>query len=74
MVRRNFPSPGGDPARQPGPPPNRGGFRGAPPPQPPALVSVECSVCHRKRNVSPADLPANREQYVCLRCAESAKK
>ena len=37
----------------------------------PALESVVCSVCHRKRNVASASLPADRETYVCLTCQEA---
>jgi hypothetical protein len=36
-----------------------------------ALESVECSVCHRRRNVPVDGLPANRSDYVCLRCQEA---
>ena len=37
----------------------------------PALESVECSVCHRRRNVPADSLPADRGDYVCLRCQEA---
>ena len=54
--------------------PDYTGFRGADTvtaKQAPALESAECSVCHRRRNV-PADcLPADRSDYVCLRCQEA---
>ena len=39
---------------------------------PPALESVVCSVCHRKRNVASAKLPADRASYVCLSCQEAS--
>ena len=53
------------------------GFRGAetaavlpPPAEPaPALESVTCSVCQRKRNVPANAVPVNRAEYVCLSCA-----
>ena len=48
------------------------GFRGvrteATPP--PALESVECSVCGRRRNVPTESLPSDRSTYMCLRCRE----
>jgi hypothetical protein len=56
--------------------PDYRGFRGAttevaaPPPPPPALESVTCSVCQRRRNVPVDTLPANRAEYVCLRCRD----
>ncbi len=37
----------------------------------PTLNSVECSVCHRRRNVPADSLPADRGDYVCLRCQEA---
>ena len=37
----------------------------------PALESVECSVCGRRRNVPVDTLPADRSVYVCLRCQEN---
>lgn len=54
--------------------PDYTGFRGpravtATPPL--ALESVVCSVCHRKRNVASAKLPADRASYVCLSCQET---
>ena len=52
------------------------GFRGADtvvatPPPPPVLESVTCSVCQRRRNVPIDTLPADRAEYVCLRCQEN---
>ena len=50
------------------------GFRGtdtATAKPPPALESVVCSVCHRKRNVASDTLPAYRSSYVFLGCEES---
>ena len=50
------------------------GFRGAntavaaPPPPTPALETVTCSVCQRRRNVPADTLPEDRAEYVCLRC------
>ena len=49
------------------------GFRGAntAPARPaPTMETVVCSVCNRKRNVDSHSLPANRSEYVCLRCQE----
>ena len=49
------------------------GFRGAnTAPARPTLVmeSVTCSVCNRKRNVDINTLPADRNEFVCLRCQE----
>ena len=37
----------------------------------PALESVACSVCGRRRNVPADSLPADRGDYVCLRCQEA---
>jgi len=37
----------------------------------PALESVECSTCHRRRNVPADSLPDDRSAYVCLSCQES---
>ena len=37
----------------------------------PALESVECSMCHRRRNVPADTLPDDRSAYVCLSCQES---
>ncbi len=34
----------------------------------PALESVVCSVCQRKRNVAAADIPEDRSSFVCLNC------
>ena len=54
--------------------PNYAGFRGAntvTAKAAPALESVECSVCHRRRNVPADSLPADRSEYVCLRCQEA---
>lgn len=53
--------------------PNYVGFRGgettaAPPP--PAMESVVCSQCHRKRNVASATLPEDRSSFVCMSCQE----
>ena len=51
------------------------GFRGAEtaPSRPtPVMESVTCSVCNRKRNVDTNTLPADRNQYVCLRCQEES--
>ena len=53
--------------------PNYVGFRGAntAPARPaPSLETMVCSVCNRKRNVDSHSLPADRSEYVCLRCAE----
>ncbi|MYC29016.1 MAG: hypothetical protein F4X65_02865 [Chloroflexi bacterium] len=55
--------------------PDYTGFRGADtvvaaPPPPPVLESVVCSVCQRRRNVPVETLPADRAEYVCLRCQE----
>ncbi len=36
----------------------------------PVMESVTCSVCNRKRNVDSSTLPADRNDYVCLRCQE----
>ena len=52
------------------------GFRGADtvvetPPPPPILESIVCSVCQRRRNVPADTLPANRAEYVCLRCQDT---
>jgi hypothetical protein len=47
------------------------GFRGmnsAPTKAPPAMESVVCSGCGRKRNVPADTLPADRSSYLCLRC------
>ena len=51
------------------------GFRGATtvvaaPAPAPALESVACSVCQRRRNVPVDSLPADRAEYVCLRCQD----
>lgn len=52
------------------------GFRGSetvvasPDPPPPALESVTCSVCQRRRNVPVDTLPVDRAVYVCLRCQD----
>ena len=51
------------------------GFRGADtvvatPPPTPVLESVVCSVCNRRRNVAADTLPADRADFVCLRCQE----
>ncbi len=54
--------------------PDYAGFRGAntvTAREAPALESVECSVCHRRRNVPADSLPADRNDYVCLRCQEA---
>ena len=50
------------------------GFRGAntvTERTPPALETVVCSVCQRKRNVESDSLPDDRSSYVCLNCQES---
>lgn len=52
------------------------GFRGADtvvatPAPPPVLESVVCSVCNRRRNVDADTLPADRADFVCLRCQEA---
>ena len=47
------------------------GFRGvdtAPAKPPPALETVDCSVCGRKRNVAIDALPPDRSSYICLSC------
>ena len=51
------------------------GFRGAdtivatlPPAS--ALESIVCSVCQRRRNIPVDTLPADRAEFVCLRCQE----
>jgi hypothetical protein len=49
------------------------GFRGmnsAPTEAPPAMESVVCSGCGRKRNVPADTLPMDRSRYLCLRCQE----
>ena len=51
--------------------PNYVGFRGedtAPARPVPNMETVVCSVCNRKRNVDIHSLPADRSDYVCLRC------
>ena len=53
--------------------PNYVGFRGASTeaaPPPPALESVVCSRCHRKRNVDSGTLPEDRSSFVCISCQE----
>ena len=35
-----------------------------------SLETVICSVCNRKLNVDGHSLPADRSEYVCLRCQE----
>lgn len=53
--------------------PDYGGFRGVtstPTKAPPAMESVVCSGCGRKRNVAVDTLPADRSSYLCLRCQE----
>ena len=53
--------------------PNYMGFRGAntdAAPPPPALESVVCSQCHRKRNVASDTLPEDRSSFVCMSCQE----
>lgn len=47
------------------------GFRGAETvtiKAPSATESVVCSRCSRRRNAPVPSLPADRSQYVCLRC------
>ena len=39
---------------------------------PPTTESVVCSACGRRRNASVDTLPADRSQYVCLRCQGEA--
>ena len=34
----------------------------------PALESVLCSVCGRKRNVASDTIPENRDDFVCMSC------
>ena len=34
----------------------------------PALETVVCGVCRRKRNVASHSLPPDRSSYVCLSC------
>ncbi len=56
--------------------PNYTGFRGAEAavaPPPPALESVECSRCHRKRNVASDTIPQDRSSFVCISCQEPAE-
>ena len=51
------------------------GFRGAETvtvKAPPATESVVCSRCNRRRNAPVPSLPADRSQYVCLRCQSEA--
>ena len=50
------------------------GFRGADTvteKAPPAMESVACSVCQRKRNVAADTLPTDRSSYVCLGCQDT---
>ncbi|MEK7814508.1 MAG: hypothetical protein AAB291_01175 [Chloroflexota bacterium] len=57
--------------------PDYGGFRGVtstPIKAPPAMESVVCSGCGRKRNVPVDTLPADRSRYLCLRCQEEQAK
>ena len=54
--------------------PDYGGYRGVntvTAKAAPELESVECSVCYRRRNVPADSLPADRSDYVCLRCQEA---
>ena len=37
----------------------------------PALVSVLCTVCRRKRNVPVESISGAGEDYVCLRCQDN---
>lgn len=51
--------------------PDYSGFRGAhaaPAQAPEVMVSAECSVCRRKRNVPVGSLPEDRSSFVCLTC------
>jgi len=53
--------------------PDYAGFRGVtatPTKTPPAMESVVCSGCGRRRNVPADTLPADRSSYLCLRCQE----
>ncbi len=38
----------------------------------PAMETVVCSVCNRRRNVASDSLPEDVSTYVCLRCQEIA--
>ncbi len=53
--------------------PDYAGFRGAETvaaQPPPALESIVCSVCQRKRNIAADSLPDDRSSFVCLSCQE----
>ncbi len=56
--------------------PHYQGFRGyglgTPGPSPEALVTLTCTVCGRRRNVSQETAREERESYVCLSCREEA--
>ena len=39
---------------------------------PPAMETVVCSVCNRKRNVATDSLPEDVSTYVCLRCQDDS--
>ena len=39
---------------------------------PPALESVVCSVCDRKRNVASDTIPEDRDNFVCMTCQGSS--
>ena len=41
-------------------------------PTPPALTSVVCSICGRKRNVTSDTVPEDPSSFVCLTCQEAA--
>ncbi len=38
----------------------------------PAMETVVCSVCNRRRNVASDSLPEDVSTFVCLRCQEIA--
>ena len=57
--------------------PDYDGFRGpgsATASPSPALETVVCSVCQRKRNVASDTLPEDRETFVCLSCQSTLEE